>query len=278
MSVQYRLNRLLGKDGKCVDVALDHGVFNEYTFLSGLEEMNRAVSTIMDANPDAVQLTPGQADKLQLQAGKHKPALVLRTDIANVYGSELPAYLFSQSMEESAMQAVKLDAACVVVNLILIPGEQELYHQCLNNVVKLRRECELYAIPLMIEPLVMQRNHAKGGYMVDGNLKLIVPLVRQAVELGADLIKADPCDNVNEFHAIVETASGIPVLARGGGTTDDTIVLRRTFELMTQGAKGIVYGRNIVQHRNPRGMTKALMAIVHEGASVEEAIKLVKET
>jgi DhnA family fructose-bisphosphate aldolase class Ia len=45
---------------------------------------------------------------------------------------------------------------------------------------------------------------------------------------------------------------------------------------MQQGAKGIVYGRNVVQHSNPAGMTKALMAIVHEGATPSDVIQLLK--
>jgi class I fructose-bisphosphate aldolase len=40
-------------------------------------------------------------------------------------------------------------------------------------------------------------------------------------------------------------------------------VLRRTQALMAQGAAGIVYGRNIIQHPDPAGMTRALMAVVH---------------
>jgi DhnA family fructose-bisphosphate aldolase class Ia len=32
-----------------------------------------------------------------------------------------------------------------------------------------------------------------------------------------------------------------------------------------------VYGRNIIQHANPAGMTRALLAIVHKGATAEEA-------
>jgi fructose-bisphosphate aldolase, class I len=43
-------------------------------------------------------------------------------------------------------------------------------------------------MPLMIEPLVFRPNAQAGGYMVDGDLKKIMPLVRQAVELGADII------------------------------------------------------------------------------------------
>jgi DhnA family fructose-bisphosphate aldolase class Ia len=31
-----------------------------------------------------------------------------------------------------------------------------------------------------------------------------------------------------------------------------------------------VYGRNVVQHRDPRAMVRALMALVHDGADVSE--------
>ena len=35
---QYRLNRLFNaKSGRCLNVALDHGFFNEYGFLGGIE-------------------------------------------------------------------------------------------------------------------------------------------------------------------------------------------------------------------------------------------------
>lgn len=90
--VQPRLNRMFGADGKCFDVAIDHGFFNEYGFLSGIEDLGSAVRTVVDAGPDAIQLTLGQARHLQSIPGT-KPALVLRTDVANVYGKELPLSL-----------------------------------------------------------------------------------------------------------------------------------------------------------------------------------------
>ena len=62
-------------------------------------------------------------------------------------------------------------------------------------------------------------------------------------------------------------------LVRGGGKVSEAEILRRTRDLMGQGARGIVYGRNVIQHPNPAGMTKALMAVVHDGASPEDAIK-----
>ncbi len=275
MSVQPRLNRLFAADGTCFDVAIDHGFFNEYSFLAGIEDLPAAITTIVDAAPDAIQLTIGQARHLQTRPGR-KPALVLRTDVANVYGSTLPRTLFSQLIAEPIDQAVRLDAACVVVNLLLLPDQPELHHACVANIAALKPLCERAGMPLMIEPLVMQPNERAGGYMVDGDIQKILPLVRQAVELGADVIKADPCDDPSEYHRVIQVAGGVPVLVRGGGRAPDAEILARTAEVMAQGAAGIVYGRNVVQHANPRGMTRALMAIVHDHATPEAAVRFIE--
>src|SRR5258708_37991258 len=106
-------------------------------------------------------------------------------------------------------------------------------------------------MPLMVEPLVMQDNTKAGGYMVDGDIDKILPLVRQAVELGADIIKADPTDDVSDYHSVVTIAGGKPILVRGGGKAPEAEILQRTYELMQQGARGIVYGRNVIQNANP---------------------------
>src|SRR6478672_6909285 len=92
----FRLNRLFNPVSKrCIDVAVDHGFFNELNFLAGIEDLAKAVDVLVEANPDAIQLTVGQAELLQRIPGKSKPALVLRTDVANVYSKELPRTLFS---------------------------------------------------------------------------------------------------------------------------------------------------------------------------------------
>jgi DhnA family fructose-bisphosphate aldolase class Ia len=273
----FRLNRLFNaKSGRCFDVAVDHGFFNERSFLLGIENLDRAVRTLVAAAPDAIQLTVGQAELLQKIPGKQKPALVLRTDIANVYGQELPRALFSRIISHAVEQALRLDATCVVVNLFRIPGQPEVTDQCIQNILSLKDDCDRYAMPLMIEPLVFQPNEQAGGYQVDGDLDKILPLVRQAVELGADIIKADPTDDVSVYHRVIEIAGRIPVLVRGGGKAADAEILARTEKLMQQGAAGIVYGRNIIQHHDPAGMTRALMAIVHEGATAVAAAALIR--
>ncbi|MEM9158100.1 MAG: aldolase [Verrucomicrobiota bacterium] len=273
----YRLNRLFNaKSGHCFDVAVDHGFFNENAFLNGIENMDTTVKTLVEADPDAIQLSVGQAPKLQAIPGKQKPALALRSDVANVYGTALTNELFSKIIEQPVEQAIRLDASCIVVNLFQIPEHAEVAAQCIDNILKLKPLCDAACMPLMIEPLVFAPNEGKGGYRVNGDIEKIVPLVRQAVELGADIIKADPCDHPNEYHRVVETAGSIPVLVRGGGKVSNRVILERTEALMAQGVRGIVYGRNIIQHENPKGMTQALMRLVHDRISVDEALTLIE--
>ncbi len=48
----YRLNRLFNaKSNRCFDVAIDHGFFNEFSFLAGIEDLGSAVKTLVAAAP-----------------------------------------------------------------------------------------------------------------------------------------------------------------------------------------------------------------------------------
>ena len=271
LSSKARMNRMF-TNGGCLDVALDHGVCNEPSFLRGLENMENVVSTLIDAKPDAIQMAYGQADLLQSRPEKDKPALVMRIDMGNPYNDQRHRVMWSelQNHDEPIIGALEMDAACVVVNLFMLPDEPDLFRQCVKNISRVRAACHTYGMPLMIEPLVMLPNDVRGGYQVDGDAEKIITLVRLASEMGADIIKADPTANPEDFHRVVETAR-VPVLVRGGGKEDLKTVLQKSAQLMGQGAKGMVYGRNIYQHDNPKAVVNALMAMIHHGATGDEA-------
>ena len=123
---KHRMRRLFNPDsGRCFDIAVDHGFFGEPSFLAGIEDLDAAVQVLADAAPDAIQMTVGQARLLQRIGGRERPALVLRTDIANVYGAPLPDHLFDLILPEPALVGVRLDAACSVVNLFDLPGKPQ---------------------------------------------------------------------------------------------------------------------------------------------------------
>ncbi len=197
---------------------------------------------------------------------------MLRTDVANVYGPTVDpgTRYFSELVPEAVEQAVRLDAACVVVNLLWIDGQEDLHRACVHNVAALKARCEPAGMPLMVEPLAMRPGSA--GYGVDGDPERIRALVRQAAELGADVIKADPTDDLADYPGVIEVAGRAPLLVRGGGRASDEEVLRRTEMVIEAGAAGIVYGRNVIQHEHPSTMTRALMSVVHDGVSAESAL------
>jgi class I fructose-bisphosphate aldolase len=271
VSIEPRMRRLFAADGRCFDVAVDHGFFGEPRFLAGIEDLTAALNVLVEAAPDAIQLSPGSAPLLQERPGP-KPALVLRTDVANVYGPTVDAEAgyFSELVPEAVEQAVRLDAACVVVNLLWIDGREDLHRTCVRNVAALKARCEPAGMPLMVEPLAMKPGTA--GYGVNGDPERIRALVRQAVELGADVIKADPTDDLGDYPSVIEVAGPIPLLVRGGGRASDEEVLRRTEAVMHAGADGIVYGRNVIQHDQPSAMTRALMSVVHDGVAADAAL------
>lgn len=273
-----RLNRLL-THGRCLDIALDHGVCNEPSFLNGLEDMPGVMDKLVAAAPDAIQLNYGQADLLQDRPGRNKPALVMRLDMGNPYNATAHRVMWAvlQNQHDPVLPAVQRDAACVVVNLFMLPNEPDLFRQCVQNIARVRADCDRYGMPLMIEPLVMRPHSDQGGYMVDGDAEKIVTLVRLAREMGADIVKADPTTDPADFHRVVQAAR-CPVLVRGGGREDLQQVFARSRVLLDQGAVGMVYGRNVYQHANPSAVVNALMSMIHRGASAAEAWRLYEST
>ncbi|MCW6031309.1 class I fructose-bisphosphate aldolase [Pantoea sp. JK] len=273
---KVRMQRLF-QHGKCLDVAIDHGIANEPDFLIGLENIADVMDNLIAAQPDAIQVNYGQADLLQRVAGR-KPALVMRTDVGNAYNAARHREMWAvlHNPDEPILAALQMDAAAVVVNLYLIPDEPGIFRMCVENIGRLRQACDRYAMPLMIEPLVMAPAGQGVAYGSLGDVEKIVPLVRLARELGADIIKADPTENVEDFHRVVEAAR-CPTLVRGGGKGELAGVLTKSAALMAQGASGMVYGRNVYQHDNPSRVVKALMAIIHQGASGPDALEIYQQ-
>jgi putative autoinducer-2 (AI-2) aldolase len=64
------------------------------------------------------------------------------------------------------------------------------------------------------------------------------------------------------------------VIIAGGKKTPELEALELAHNAVTRGAVGVDMGRNIFQSDCPVGMIQAVRAIVHDGASVKEALKI----
>jgi DhnA family fructose-bisphosphate aldolase class Ia len=74
----------------------------------------------------------------------------------------------------------------------------------------------------------------------------------------------------DRFGEIVE-ASHVPVLALGSKKLPrERDALELAAHAIRTGARGVVFGRNLVQARDPEGFLEALRAVVKDGADVAE--------
>jgi fructose-bisphosphate aldolase/2-amino-3,7-dideoxy-D-threo-hept-6-ulosonate synthase len=96
------------------------------------------------------------------------------------------------------------------------------------------------------------------------------------MELGADLIKVNYTGDVDTFKTVVKGALAPILIAGGPKMNSDMEILNMVQGSMEAGGRGVSIGRNIFQHKNPKGMTQAISGIVLKGLSVKEASKFLK--
>lgn len=262
--------------GRCINIAMDLGVFGARSFSNGIENLPQAFATIVAAQPDVIQVNPGGFRTLKDAGLADSITVALRLDVTNVYEPRVVTKAWDTADVNTFEDAFHPSVGAVVLNLLEFDGNPELQEQCISNIQKIGALARQRGVSMMVEPLVLKTN-PEGGSSSSDDCEKIATLVRQAVELGADIIKTDPVDPMQRFGEVVEIATPIPVLVRGGGKVTTRELLERTKIAMEVGARGVVYGRNVVQHPDPGSLIAALSAIVHENSSVDEALALVNE-
>jgi len=268
-----RLNRLFRADGRAMILAFDHGIFGEPSWMKGLKDISSVLDQHVLQGPDGMTLTGGSARYLQNLSLDGKPHLLMRADVTNGYLSKRPPQLRAMSLGDIVERAVRLDAVAVVAALLSFPDQPELTWDCLRNIDQLRASCERFDMPLFIETLAMTENEGVPKVATDADV--IAPMVRQAFEAGADVIKADPTEPYEDFADLLLAAGGVPILSSGGIPASDDEVIRRSAGVLAAGASGLAYGRNILWAKHPTSMTKALVGLVHAELGLEQALKQV---
>ena len=94
---------------------------------------------------------------------------------------------------------------------------------------------------------------------------------RVAFEIGCDVGKTTWTGDEESF-AHVTSGVPIPLLVAGGAKTNTHSMLKMVEKAMKTGASGVCMGRQVFAHESPGAVARALMMIVHEDASAEDAI------
>ncbi|MGC8835979.1 MAG: class I fructose-bisphosphate aldolase [Infirmifilum sp.] len=259
---KIRLGRLL-PDGKSLIFAFDHGVEHGPSDFSG-ETINprKILEKIVDV-VDAIMLLPGMANiTSDVWAGK-VPLIVKVTSKTSLRPED--ARLL-QSPFGWVEDVVALGAEAVAATVYWGSHYED---SMLRQWFTVKREAEKYGLPCL------QLSYPRGPAIKNMyDVEVVRYGVRAAIESGADLIKTYYTGSTETFREVVKTAAGIPVLMSGGAKAKTLLdFLHVVKSVMDAGGQGVVVGRNIFQHENPKGAAKAISAVVHEGLDPEEAVK-----
>jgi putative autoinducer-2 (AI-2) aldolase len=242
------------EDGRAVMLAVDHGYFLGPT--SGLEEPRKTVEPLLPY-ADSLMLTRGIL-RTSVEADAPVP-IVLRVS----GGTSILKELSNEDITVSIEDAIRLNVSAMALS-IFVGSEYE--KETLVNLARLVDAGEKHGIPVLAVTAV-------GTDMVR-DARYLGLACRIAAELGAHLVKTYYCE---EFEKIVQSCP-VPVIIAGGKKTPEIEALRLTFNSVQGGAVGVDMGRNIFQSDSPVGMIRAVRAIVHENASVEQAYQIYEST
>jgi len=260
---QIRLNRIFGHpSGRLCSVAVDHLVAYQQGLPEGLRNVPATIATLVKGKPDAITMYKGMAQNAWPPHAGSIPLII--TSIAFTVDDTM--------MHQIARphECVRLGADAISAAIALRSPREGDFLKMLAGIVE---EAAEFDLPVVAH--IYPRDFS-GEPKVVHDPENILWAVRCGIELGADVIKADPCDDISEYHQVVNVTGGVPVLVRGGGRVADEVIVERTYALMQQGVRGIVYGRNVIQHPSPERVTRALMAIVHGGATPQQALQVLR--
>ena len=254
-----RLRRIMQRDNHTVIVPMDHGV--TIGPIQGIINMQEITDKLVKGKADAILVHKGIAKRIDTgDAG----LIVMLSGMSN-----LSPNMNGKVQVCSVQEAIRLGADAVSVHVNVGAQDED---KMLQNLGKVSDQCDIYGLPLlaMMYPRgpKIQNEHASD---------VVAHAARIGAELGADMIKTNYTGNIDTFKCVVESCP-IPVVIAGGPKCKSLQeVLQTTSDSMKAGAAGLSIGRNVFQCDSPTQIVKALSAIVHQDASVEQALKILGE-
>jgi fructose-bisphosphate aldolase, class I len=251
---RVRFERIFAEDSKTVIFAMDHGVERGPGVFSA-ESVNprNILPKVVEAGFDAMMLSKGVARSTN-DIWRNKLGLILK-----ISGKSELRPKENQSLQSpigSVRDAVALGADAVASTVYWGSKYEDLM---LRRFVRTQRECEEFGFPIL--QLAYPRVEGKDNNEVE----IVSYASRLAFETGADAIKTYYTGDRASFSEVVKAAGGVPVLLSGGQMNEQPLGFLKDVEnVMAAGAKGVVVGRNVFQHKDPVTMGKAIIHVVHD--------------
>ncbi len=255
-----RLERIMNRETKrTVIVPMDHGVSSGP--IEGIVNIKEAVNKVAEGGANAVVMHKGMV-RFGHRGGGKDIGLIVHMSASTDLSPTKNEKVLVCSVEE----AIKLGADAVSVHVNL--GAQ-MEREMLRDLGAVAKACEEWQMPLLA--MVYGR-----GPKIENQYdpKVVAHCARIGAELGADIVKVPYTGDPESFRLATEGAPIPVVIAGGPRMKSEREVLEMVYGAIEAGASGLSIGRNVFQAKNPTIMVKAMAKIVHEGASVEEALEV----
>lgn len=257
-----RMERIIDRNsGRAVVVPVDHGI--TMGPIQGLVDMKATIDRVSQGGATAVVMHKGVVPYGHRSFGRDI-GLIVHLSASTSLSPDPNSKVIVTTVEE----AIKMGADAVSIHVnIGASTEPEMLH----DFGQVARECNEWGMPLMVM-LYPRGKDIKDNFDVD----LLKQCARAGMELGADIVKTSYTGDIDTFREVVKGAI-IPVLIAGGPKMDsDRDLLQMVKDSVEAGGSGVSIGRNIFQHRNVTGITRAVAEVVLHDASVDEALKLLE--
>ena len=259
---KIRMERIMNRaTGRTVIIPMDHGV--TIGPVAGLIDMKEAVGQVAEGGANAVVEHKGLVGEGHRRGGRDI-GLIIHMSASTTLSPKPNAKTLVCTVEE----AIKLGADAVSIQVNLGNGDEK---EMLGDFGCVSRTAREWGVPLLAMIYV------RGEKIRDEfDVEVVKHAARVGGELGADIVKVAYTGAPETFRQVVDGCPSPVVIAGGPRMDSDEDILEMVKGSVDAGGCGVSMGRNVFQHKHPARMVRAIAAVVHEQASVADAMAILE--
>lgn len=285
-------------DRNLVIIAADHPArrvtnvgSNEIAMGDRQQYLGRIVRVLMLDEIDGVMATPDVMDDLFILnylMKKHQgksfldnKVLIGCTNRGGLKGStyEMDDHVTAYNIED--INSLGLDGAKMMFRLDLKTSQARYSQRTIETCSQMIRRCNMYNIPVFIEPLPVERQR-DGSYSVQMDPDELIKTIGIATALGgrsSNIWLKIPY--VDDYEYVVRSTTN-PIMMLGGASTGNPTDVLVEFEKglgAGRNVKGCLVGRQLLYpgFDDPRAVGLAVSKILHDNTTTEEAVRILAE-
>jgi fructose-bisphosphate aldolase / 2-amino-3,7-dideoxy-D-threo-hept-6-ulosonate synthase len=255
---QVRLSRIT-KKGRMLCVPMDHS----FTIgpVEGLENPEEMIAKVAKGGATSFLVHKGV-----IKALKEPASIGMIMHLSA--GTDIGIAPNRKMLFGSVAEAIRLGADAVSVHINMGSKEEPEMLQQLGVVAD---QCDEFQVPFIA------MMYPRGEKIKDPTDPVIIAhIARVGAEAGADIVKTVYTGSPETFREVVRKCPVPVVLAGGAKVNSDREILKLARDVMSAGAMGVTFGRNVFQHRDPTLIVRALRKVVIDKGTLEEGMEVVR--